>query len=311
MRFWPRRARSVQPLPIEPPPARGTLLRSSVCRERDFATDWYDHWRTVIGRGVRPLPPDQLEVWGKVWEGLRGRGLHRKLWEWASVAQALSERGMLAPGRVGLGFAVGHEPLASLFAAHGCRVTASDYPTESADWSDTGQLASSLKDLHWPNLIREQDFTERVDYRVVDMRDVSQLPSEHYDFVWSACSFEHLGSLQAGLDFVRDSMRCVRPGGVAVHTTEFNISSDEATIAEGGNVLYRRRDIESLAYSLRRLGCAIEHPDFEPGWEPNDLGFDEAPFYTSGREHVKLLLGDFVSTSILLIVRKGPAAGGG
>lgn len=308
MRFWPRRARSVQPSPREALPAPGTLLRSSVCRERDFATDWYRHWRTVIGRGVHPLPPDQVEVWGKVWEGMEGRGLHRKLWEWAAVSQALSERGMLAPGRLGLGFAVGQEPLASLFAAHGCRVTASDYPTDSAGWSDTGQVASSLQDLHWPNLIRSKHFNERVDYRVVDMRDLSQLPREHYDFAWSACSFEHLGSLSAGLDFVRDCMACLAPGGVAVHTTEFNISSDEATVAEGGSVLYRRRDLEGLACSLRRVGCAIEHLDFEPGWDPHDLGYDEAPFYSTGREHVKLLLGGFVTTSILLIVRKGPAA---
>jgi SAM-dependent methyltransferase len=279
-----------------------------VCRERDFATDWYHHWRTVIGRGVHPLPPDQVEVWGKVGEGMEGRGLHRKLWEWAAVSQALSERGMLAPGRLGLGFAVGQEPLASLFAAHGCRVTASDYPTDSAGWSDTGQVASSLQDLHWPNLIRSKHFNERVDYRVVDMRDLSQLPREHYDFAWSACSFEHLGSLSAGLDFVRDCMACLAPGGVAVHTTEFNISSDEATVAEGGSVLYRRRDLEGLACSLRRVGCAIEHLDFEPGWDPHDLGYDEAPFYSTGREHVKLLLGGFVTTSILLIVRKGPAA---
>jgi hypothetical protein len=37
--------------------------------------------------------------------------LHRKLWEWCYICQALSERDMLRPGRRGLGFAVGREPL--------------------------------------------------------------------------------------------------------------------------------------------------------------------------------------------------------
>jgi hypothetical protein len=42
---------------------------------------------------------------------------HRKLWEWCYIAQVLWERGLLQPGRPGLGFGVGHEPLAALFAS--------------------------------------------------------------------------------------------------------------------------------------------------------------------------------------------------
>lgn len=45
--------------------------------------------------------------------------LNRKIWEWCYVAEALSERGMLLPGRRGLGFAVGQEPLVALFASAG------------------------------------------------------------------------------------------------------------------------------------------------------------------------------------------------
>jgi len=42
--------------------------------------------------------------------------LHRKLWEWCFIAQALFERGMLERGLRGLGSAVGSEPLSALFA---------------------------------------------------------------------------------------------------------------------------------------------------------------------------------------------------
>ena len=58
--------------------------------------------------------------------------LHRKMWEWLFIAEALRERGMLAAGRSGLGFGVGQEPLVALFAAAGCDVVATDQPHESA-----------------------------------------------------------------------------------------------------------------------------------------------------------------------------------
>jgi hypothetical protein len=37
---------------------------------------------------------------------------------------------MLQPGRTGLGFAVGAEKLPALFASRGCRITATDLPSD-------------------------------------------------------------------------------------------------------------------------------------------------------------------------------------
>ncbi|MGH6981103.1 MAG: hypothetical protein ACREFC_07830, partial [Stellaceae bacterium] len=36
---------------------------------------------------------------------------HRKIWEYVYILQVLDEAGMLGPGRSGLGFGVGREPL--------------------------------------------------------------------------------------------------------------------------------------------------------------------------------------------------------
>ena len=44
-----------------------------------------------------------------------------------------------------------------------------------------------------------------------------------------------------------DSLRFLRPGGIAIHTTEFNVSSNDNTVADGDTVIYRKRDIEDLA----------------------------------------------------------------
>ncbi len=68
-----------------------------------------------------------------------------------------------------------------------------------------------------------------------------------FDFTWSSCCFEHLGCI-GGRHAVRLNSveRCLRPGGVAVHTAELNLSSDDATIATGLPWLYRRRDMLAL-----------------------------------------------------------------
>jgi hypothetical protein len=86
-----------------------------------------------------------------------------------------------------------------------------------------------------------------------------------YDFIWSSCALEHLGSLQAGLDFILRSCAMLTAGGIAVHTTEFNVGSDTDTIEEGDSVIYRRRDILGLCERLRRAGFDLARPDFDVG----------------------------------------------
>ena len=75
-----------------------------------------------------------------------------------------------------------------------------------------------------------------------------------FEFTWSSCALEHLGSLRAGLDFIVESMRCLRPGGIAVHTTEFNLISNDETLEIDWLSIYRRRDIEKVAAELRAAG---------------------------------------------------------
>jgi SAM-dependent methyltransferase len=280
------------------------MLQSSLCRQRDFTAPWYQTWCAEIAAGASELEADRQAAWGPVWQGMQGKWLHRKLWEWCAIAQALDERGMLTPARSGLGFAVGREPLASLFAQRGCSLLATDFPQNNSDWSKTGQLAASLDAIHWPKLIAAPEFAARVTYQPIDMRNLSPLPPAQFDFLWSSCSFEHLGNLNKGLDFVRNSLHCLKPGGVAVHTTEYNVSSNDKTVKVGDSVIYRQQDIEALDRSLRPLGCAIESLDFEAGAEPHDIGFDYPPYYSQGRQHIKLNLHDHISTSLLLIIRK-------
>ena len=117
--------------------------------------------------------------------------LHRKLWEFCYICQALDERDMLRPGRRGLGFAVGREPLGALFASLGCEIVATDLDEEQGrkqGWTMYQQHAASLETVNERGICPPELFRQRTSFRAVDMRAI---PSDlrDFDFVWSSCSF--------------------------------------------------------------------------------------------------------------------------
>jgi hypothetical protein len=270
------------------------MLTSKVCRYADFFEEWYLRWAEDLYVEYDPRTTKRED-----------RNLYRKAWEWCAIAEALQQRGMLQPGRTGLGFAVGREPMASMFAAKGVSVLGTDLAVDAGNWANTNEYAASLEALYHPRLVNRDAFDANVKFQPADMRDLSSLTGQSFDFVWSSCSFEHLGSLEAGLRFVVNAMGLIKPGGIAVHTTEYNVSSNDATLDSGDSVIYRRRDIEDLGYALRSVTSGLEAVDFESGADRHDLEFDYPPYFQTGRKHVKLLLGPYISTSILLIIQKG------
>jgi hypothetical protein len=230
------------------------------------------------------------------------RLVHRKLWEWCYALQVLEDAGMLRPGRRGLGFGVGTEPITALLASRGCEVVATDLHAqadEAESWRATGQHADRLADLNHDELCDPEVFARAVSFRPVDMNDVPP-DLTGFDFTWSSCAMEHLGSLDAGLGFLERQLECLRPGGVGVHTTEFNVSSDNATIEEGHTVLYRRADLEQLVYRMRKQGHKMRIT-FALGDTPEDLHVDAEPFTNT---HIRTATGDFVHTSFGLVIAK-------
>ena len=229
---------------------------------------------------------------------------HRKLWEYAYIVAALQFEGCLLPGARGLGFGTGREPLPSAFAARGIRVTATDAPADlgsSAHWAGGAQWTQGLADLFVQGMLPEDAFRALVEYRPADMNAIPP-DLRGYDFCWSACCLEHLGSLRHGLDFIHNSLDALRPGGVAVHTTEFNLSSNQHTMETEGLSLFRKCDLELLAHELAQAGHEVAPLNFWPGATPVDEHIDLPPF---GFPHLKLELMGYVTTSVGLIVRKG------
>jgi 2-polyprenyl-3-methyl-5-hydroxy-6-metoxy-1,4-benzoquinol methylase len=230
--------------------------------------------------------------------------IHRKPWEWFYICQALSERGMLTAGKKGLGFAVGTEPLSSMFATFGCHILATDLGSDegrSKEWASTNQHANELEDLNKRNICNPELFLENVAFRAVDMNNIPD-DLKGFDFLWSSCSIEHLGSIKLGKEFVYKAMDCLEPGGIAVHTTEFNVTSNDRTADNCDSNIFRKRDMLDMAADLIDMGYKVEPLDFTMGSTDYDTHIDIPPY--KQEVHLKLLLGGFVTTSIGIIITK-------
>lgn len=231
------------------------------------------------------------------------KNYHRKNWEYAAIAQALFERNLLEPGKRGLGFAVGREPMPALFASFGCEVLATDLPSGDSRaevWSNTGQWAGEIEGLAHPEICPNEDFYKRVSYQPVDMNHIPATLRD-FDFTWSSCSFEHCGSIELGKRFIDEQMKTLKPGGWAAHTTELNLTSNETTLSKGRLVIFRRQDIEEICRRLRTDGHYVEPLDLTLGSAAVDAHVDTSP-YTE--QHLRVRLKDWASTSILLLIRK-------
>jgi hypothetical protein len=229
-------------------------------------------------------------------------GLHRKFWEWAFIYERLSKEGVLHPEMRGLGFGVGTEKLPAFFASLGAQITATDAPV-GQNWDRSNGVSDHKSRLFKSEIIDRETFDDRVSFEYCNMNDIPSHLTD-YDFCWSSCSFEHLGSLQHGIDFVVNSVeRSLKVGGVACHTTEFNVTSDDQTLDTGVTVLYRKKDLERLCRILEERGHWVEPLRIEPGTLPPDYFVDVPPY---GEDpHLKLLVGSYVTTSVGLVARRG------
>jgi len=256
---------------------------SQLCTESQFSDPLYSEFCTVLG--IDPAV------------------LHRKQWEWIWIAAVLKRRSYLRKGIKGLGFGVGQEPLPAFFARSGVEVLATDAPPaaiEGHGWESTRQHAASLEPLRRPDLLCDEDFDKLVGFQVADMNHISP-ELRGFDFCWSSCCFEHLASIEHGLTFVEESLKTLKPGGLAIHTTEFNLSSNQDTFIHPALSLFRKQDIEALYSRLISAGHKPWPLNLHPGTGPADAYIDLPPW---GLPHLKLELAAYITTSMGLVIEK-------
>jgi SAM-dependent methyltransferase len=268
----------------------GSKLKSSVCRMQDLLD--YNNWVKEMGHNLtHPHLPKSDCV------------MNRKAWEYVFISQALYERGMLSKGKKGLGFAVGKEPLPSLFAKYGCTVVATDIDssTETGQvWACASQHGGSADDLYKADLCNRDIFDKSVFFRFLDMNAIPD-NFTNFDFCWSSCAFEHLGSIQNSKQFIYKMMECLKPGGWAIHTTEYNLSSYNGVIDNLGNAIFGRSDLVEMRNTLIAQGHHVEDFDFRLGDYDEENYIAYVPYE---RPHFKLSINGYISTSFALVIQK-------
>lgn len=275
--------------PMEP---QNHNIVSKPTTQKDMESSWFLYWCKEIK--VAPI-------------------YHRKLWEHAFILQVLYENNLIKSDVKGIGFGCGQEPLPSYFASKNIKVIASDLdPKNDAAraWIETDQHSASKEIFFFPDLVDRSTFDSNVEHRFIDMNNIPNL-GEKFDFCWSVCAMEHLGSIKKGLNFVENSLSILKPGGIAIHTTEFNYLYDDKTIDNWGSVLFRKKDFMALSDRLKKSGHTLIGPDFDTGNGVLDMFIDVPPFGDKDKyfnretlAHLKVDIDGFPATCFGLIIRK-------
>jgi hypothetical protein len=271
---------------------------SQVVSAAQFSHPSFERVRRMMFPGAATIP------WGSSITAVEVP--HRKLWEFCYILRAAEQHGLLEQGRRAVGFGVGREPIPAVLASRGLSVLATDLDA-SADaseaWAAGGQHMSGLAALSHPEVVSDEVLERQVATSYVDMNAVpDDLGS--FDLVWSACALEHLGTPEAGLDFVEQTLELLEPGGLSVHTTELELTPRTETADYGHLAVYRLADLDRVADRVRARGF-----EMQTNWYVSmDSGADRfvalPPYPHDDPAHLKLAIEESVSTSVgLLIVR--------
>ncbi|MGB5920005.1 hypothetical protein [Arcobacter sp.] len=262
----------------------GSELEAGICTQEQLESKTYQMWINYFKENSKEK--------------------HRKLWEYAFIAESLKNREMLQKEKKGLGFAVGTEPLPSAFCSYGTQILATDLDIQEAKnsgWVDTNQHANNLPVLNKRKICNNKQFSELCTFQNLNMNEIPDSLKD-FDFIWSSCALEHLGTIKLGEEFIYNSLKCLKPGGIAVHTTEYNFSSNNDTVSEGPVVLFRKKDIERIVDNLEKDGHEVVDINYNSGKLPLDKYIDFPPY--NKQKHLKLYHNSYIITSIGLIIRK-------
>ena len=227
----------------------------------------------------------------------------RKSWEYAWLMQVLAYYGMMTPGRRGLGFAVGREPITAYLASRGVNVLATDAPQSVVGeyWIESGQYARCVADLNHAELCTSAVLDKRVRFRGVDMNAVDA-DLRDFDFCWSLCAIEHLGDFERLEAFIFASIETLKPGGLAVHSGELFCGPAEQIPPASGNTIHPTEEqYTGLAERLQAAGHRVAPLNFNLGDNPVDQLIDHPPYSDF---HIKLNYSGIDTTSWGLIVQR-------
>jgi hypothetical protein len=294
-------------------------LESRLCTSSDIYSDWHRRLSSV-------LKAENFKL--------------RKIWEWTYTLKVLHACGMYNNSARGIGFGCGTEPLASCFANFAEYVLITDAPISVIDgkgWADTNQHTTSLESAKYDWLAPRELLDKVLDFDYADMNNIPTSFFDKFNFVWSSCALEHLGSKLLGLRFIVESAKCLKVGGIAIHTTEFDLSG-KCHIDNWQTVLFNESDLKNSLtkmiaeassidqgpqYELVELNLSrgkefidgyVDIPPYSYHWDIND-SFKSSPYPPSSSvanqdapnyqyPQVNLSVDGYPSTSVALVIRR-------
>jgi FkbM family methyltransferase len=199
-----------------------------------------------------------------------------------------------------IGFGVGIEPIPAALAKIGFHVTATDYLDGeiSEAWKNTEQLIESPSDLNSRGILTPDEFEELITFINMDMNSIPSEFHEAFHFVWSSCALGHIGGYKQGLEFLVNSANLLMPGGIAIHSTELDVSPGTDKYDSPTLSLYRLEDLIECVEALRRNGFTVAELDIDRKWNGKSEKFvDSEPW--GERPHLRI---DVFGREILSIV---------
>lgn len=117
---------------------QSTKLRSKPTTQEDIESKWLKYWCQQLH--ITPI-------------------YHRKIWELCYVPQAIYSHFGVGQKLSGIGFGCGQEPLPSLFASMGWKITVTDLDPDKAKglgWMETGQHTNAIEQAFSKILLLEK-----------------------------------------------------------------------------------------------------------------------------------------------------------
>jgi SAM-dependent methyltransferase len=234
--------------------------------------------------------------------------IHRKDWEWALGIIAMRRFGKLNEKSTAIGVGSGREAILYYLANKVKHVYATDL-YKVRNWMEAAP--SDFPE----NPKKYAPFPYKEDALTVLRMDGTKLefPSESFDIAFSFSSIEHFGggkNHSGALRSVKEIERVLKPGGLAVITTEYIINDKEHPEFFNKRTIYsdlidkleRLKLVEplDLRITTKTLDTVIDYSSIGVSW--NNINND----YKRTHPHIVLRIKNILFTSIMLVFQKMP-----
>ena len=232
--------------------------------------------------------------------------IHRKDWEWTIGLMAMKRFGKINESSAAIGVGSGIEPIPFYLASKISRVYATDLYEDDESWKQAAP-SEFLKDPK-----KYSPFPYREDALTVLRMDGANLdfPDDTFDIAFSFSSIEHFGgeNHSGALKAMREIERVLKPGGIAVISTEYILNDKEHP------EFFNKRTIHSdlidrldklklvepldLRITTNTLDTVIDYNSEARIWDTLDLE------YKRTHSHIVIKYYNILLTSVMVVLQK-------